>query len=69
MMAERDLSLAAHHHHALGAPLCARVRAPLEPVRTVGRVIVARRRELGEDPRQVGVSGQFNVGRLRLNKS
>jgi hypothetical protein len=45
----------AHHHHALGAPLYAGIRAPLEPVRAVGRVFVACRRNLYQDPRRVGL--------------
>jgi hypothetical protein len=32
-----------HHHHALGSPLCSRVRASLEPVCKAGGVFVARR--------------------------
>src|SRR5271165_2955754 len=61
MMAERGMSMAHTtimrwvHHYALGAPLCARVRAPVEPVRAAGRAFVARRRDLREDPWQVGV--------------
>ena len=45
----------AHHDHAMGALLCSGVRTPLEPVRPASRVIMACRRNLREDPRQVGV--------------
>ena len=43
-----------HDNHALGAPLCAGVRTPLEPVRPTSWVIMACRPDLREDPWQVG---------------
>ena len=56
MMAERGLPfVGSHHHHALGARLRTGVRTPLEPVRPAGRPILACRRDLREDPRQVDV--------------
>src|ERR1700690_2094123 len=51
-------------NHALGAPLCAGVRAPLEPVRPTSRVIMACRRDLRELLHRIH-KGPFNLGRLR----
>ena len=55
MMAERGLSLAHTTNHALATSLCSRVRAPMGSVCTVGRGFVAGRRDLREDPWQVGL--------------
>ena len=56
MMAERGLSLAhttiMRRVHSLAV---SGVRTPLEPVRLMSRVVMACRRNLREDPRQVGV--------------
>src|SRR5271168_3254 len=62
MIAERGLSVAhttimrwVYHHHALGTPLYPGVRTSLEPIRAPNRPILARRRDLREDPRPMGL--------------
>jgi hypothetical protein len=43
------------HHHAVAPSLCSGVRASLEPVCAAGRAVAARRRDLRENPWQVGL--------------
>ena len=47
--------LGPHNNHALGAAFRARVREALESIRPPVRSIVARRRDVCEDPRQVDI--------------
>jgi hypothetical protein len=64
VMAERNLSMT-HTTIMRWVYHYARIRASLEPTRTASWVVVARRRDLREGPRPVGVCTEWWTARER----